>query len=672
MAVGLELLTQRRLALDLAPRLGKGQEEALVAGQAVLDGVRLAVQRQLVGVVSRRQAGDVGDVFRQHLLAVDASVRERTIGVILLDQLLGRRLEVGSIVRRPPVAQAAARVELRTLVVEAVADLVADGRADRTVIIGIVRLRIEIGWLQDTGREVERIGQRQVHGIDDLRHHGPLAAVDRAVQLGQVALVVGQFGAADIAVGVAADNIEIGIVDPLVGIADADLQRPKLGQGLLLGRRRHPGQVGNARMIGGQQVVDDGVDLGLGLGREILFRIELADDFTERIVGRRDGTLPARRLLGRTRHGRAVEGEMLVTESLGQDASIAVDGMESQIGLPGIDRLRRHQGRQPRDRARLPDDEVLLVGQARRLEIGVPVEARRLGGEVGAHPGIIGLVHVFAVDAAGVGLGHLRFQRHDGRRLRLGIGDAGQRQHVRNVRLVLGAQVGHLGRRVEIIVAIGQAQSALQQVGHVVVGVFEALGDPYAENMVGIEVGGVERIDIGPQGGAEIGRQRGLIRHAGNGVELGLERRQALGLDPRLVHVAGIVVADFLRIGTMRRAPLGGILDQVADLAAGLVGQGGIRTEGRAVGRDLRRLYPGAVGVVVEVVARLDRMVDAAQVDIVARRGLGTRRAGDKGKRGCRENGGTKFRHGGALMSLNGADLVSRETESSYKPAILG
>ena len=279
-------------------------------------------------------------------------------------------------------------------------------------------------------------------------------------------------------------------------------------------------------------------------------------------------------------------------------------------------------------------------------------------------------MHVLAVDAAGVRLSHLGFQGHDRRRLGLGIGDAGQLQHIADVGLILGAQIVHSWRRVEIVVAVRQAQPTLQQVGHIVVGVFEALSDPHAENVVGIEVGGVQRIDIGPQRGAEIGRQRRLIGHRGDGVEIGLHGRQALGLDPRLIHVAGIIVTDLLCVRAVRRAPLRRVLDQVADLGAVLVGQHGARPEGRAVGRNLRRLHPGTVGVAVEIVARLDRMVDAGGIDVMRYGRLSARRAGDQGKRSSRENDGAKFRHGIALTILNGADFVSFETESSYKPAI--
>ncbi len=199
------------------------------------------------------------------------------------------------------------------------------------------------------------------------------------------------------------------------------------------------------------------------------------------------------------------------------------------------------------------------------------------------------------------------------------------------------------------------------------VGVLEALSDPYAENMVGIEVGGIQRIDIGAQCGAEIGRQGRGVRHGGDGVEIGLQRRQALGLDARLVHVAGIVVADLLGVGAVRRCALGRFLDQVADLAAGLVGQHDVGPEGRPVGRDLRRLHPGAVGIVIEVVARLDGMVDAGLIDIVGFRHLfgilRERRAGDQGQSGSRENGGAEFRHGTALIILNAAHHRSGRNE---------
>ena len=86
--------------------------------------------------------------------------------------------EVGEVFGGPPVADAALGVECGALGVEGVADLVADDGADGAVVVGGGGLGIEEGRLQDGGGEVEAVVQREVDGVDGLRGHAPLVAVD--------------------------------------------------------------------------------------------------------------------------------------------------------------------------------------------------------------------------------------------------------------------------------------------------------------------------------------------------------------------------------------------------------------------------------------------------------------------------------------------------------------
>ena len=52
------------------PVLTEGDEELLVAGEAILHGARFARQRGVVAIIGGGDSGDVGDIFRQRLLAV--------------------------------------------------------------------------------------------------------------------------------------------------------------------------------------------------------------------------------------------------------------------------------------------------------------------------------------------------------------------------------------------------------------------------------------------------------------------------------------------------------------------------------------------------------------------------------------------------------------------------
>ena len=92
-------------------------------------------------------------------------------------------LEGGPVVGGPPVVEVAVAVVLRALVVEAVTDLVADDRADAAVVLGRVGVGVEERLLQDAGGEADLVGAGVVVGVDGLRQHEPLVAVDGRADL---------------------------------------------------------------------------------------------------------------------------------------------------------------------------------------------------------------------------------------------------------------------------------------------------------------------------------------------------------------------------------------------------------------------------------------------------------------------------------------------------------
>src|SRR5690606_7535831 len=106
------LPAQRLVARLVAPRLGEGDEEALLAAEAFQLRRRLAAERVEVGLVRALEAGEVGDVLAQGLLAVDVQARQRLVGVVLRRQLAAGFLEVGHVLLAPPVLELALRVEV--------------------------------------------------------------------------------------------------------------------------------------------------------------------------------------------------------------------------------------------------------------------------------------------------------------------------------------------------------------------------------------------------------------------------------------------------------------------------------------------------------------------------------------------------------------------------------
>uniref|UniRef100_A0A914Y1P4 Uncharacterized protein n=1 Tax=Panagrolaimus superbus TaxID=310955 RepID=A0A914Y1P4_9BILA len=227
MHIGQQRIAQRLLAALAAPRLGEAEEEALIRGEAFQGLARLALQRQLVSVVGGTQAGHVGDVLAQGQLAVHVHAGERLVAAELRGQRITGSIELLQVLGSPPVVQLAGLVEQGAGVVEAVADLVADHRADRT--------------------------------------HRPLAVVDRLAQLGNVALVLEQLGALCIAQRVITADLKSGVVAPLLRIAHAHGQAVDLGLGMRLGLRRHPRQCIDALGEGGDDVLRHLVRTLLGL-----------------------------------------------------------------------------------------------------------------------------------------------------------------------------------------------------------------------------------------------------------------------------------------------------------------------------------------------------------------------------------------------------------------------
>src|SRR3546814_8774366 len=78
MAVGRDARAECLVAHLGRPRLRIGDEEALVAGEAVDHRGFLAVQRSAIRVIRRLKSRDVGDILTQRQLAVHREIGERS------------------------------------------------------------------------------------------------------------------------------------------------------------------------------------------------------------------------------------------------------------------------------------------------------------------------------------------------------------------------------------------------------------------------------------------------------------------------------------------------------------------------------------------------------------------------------------------------------------------
>src|SRR5882724_390783 len=230
-----------------APGATEAEEEALLRGVAA-DGLRRWASVAVGHHLLQRHQGDprpavVGGVLAQGEAAIEFEIVHRHETAVLVGDATGALFEFRAVLRRPPVAQIALRVELASLIVEAVGQLVADDNPDATEVRGIVNLLVEKRRLQNTRREHNFILRRTVVGIDRRWRHLPFVAVNRLADFGNLAAGFKLVGSQEISHEIAARNFQRTVIAPDVGISNLVANRVQLQFGLLLRLFGHPGQV---------------------------------------------------------------------------------------------------------------------------------------------------------------------------------------------------------------------------------------------------------------------------------------------------------------------------------------------------------------------------------------------------------------------------------------------
>jgi hypothetical protein len=200
--------------------------------------------------MSHQQSCQVGDIFVEHLLAIYAGIRKRTITVELCRQFRGRLVIPGAVFGSPPIAKPSFSVIDVAQFIEAVADFMGNPGPGRPVVGGRIASAIEERWLQQRGGKELGIGTEHDNGARSLRMNGPLDGVDRFFQFRQIAGAKELFRPPQVTKRVAPDDIKSRIVNPSIGIANQHFQRPQLGQRFLPGRRRHPAETADPVVIG--------------------------------------------------------------------------------------------------------------------------------------------------------------------------------------------------------------------------------------------------------------------------------------------------------------------------------------------------------------------------------------------------------------------------------------
>ena len=132
-----------------------------------------------------------------------------------------------------------------------------------------------------------------------------------------------------------------------------------------------------------------------------------------------------------------------------------------------------------------------------------------------------------------------------------------------------------------------------------------------------MEVGVVQRIDVGAKALAQGPGQLALVANCGDGFQVRPQRRQALRFDGSLVHVRVVERRDLADLGAGRSFGLRRLLNQADRALVAQIVEGGEDADPAAVGRNLGALDPAAVGVPVKVFARGDRGVHIGHGDAV-------------------------------------------------------
>ncbi len=299
------------------------------------------------------------------------------------------------------------------------------------------------------------------------------------------------------------------------------------------------------------------------------------------------------------------------------------------------------------------------------VQVLLPGEAGRVLLKLGDLERVVGLVVVPALGAGPGDLGDLGFQRDDGLGVLGGAFPAGQGQHLGDIGLICGL----LGLEAvfQIVVPVGQAEPALDQIDRVFLGVLGVV----------VHIGAEER-------SAELAHRRAhqpgefvVILDRTDRRQVAGQRPRAQGVDRLLVHEAAIEGAELgfvaSGLGVRRR-----LLRHRAHPRLGQFLQSVERAIPRAVGRDLQLVEIGPVGVVEEVLGRRDRGVAAGHVEAPgahARRFRQVRSVSRQRRSGCVEQGGGRRRaqpeglHGCVSLQviLVGRDPVpARPAEARY------
>ena len=190
-------------------------------------------------------AAIIGGVLPQGELAIQLQIIHRYKTSVLVGNTTGALFKFLPVLLGPPVAQVSLGIELASLVVEAVGQLVPDHCADASEVHGVIHSLVKKWRLQNPRGKNYFISRAAVVGIHRRRRHAPFFAIERLVDFGNLPPRFEFISTQEITDQVAALHAQLAVVAPHVGITDFVADSIQLQLCLLLGLFRHPGQTPN-------------------------------------------------------------------------------------------------------------------------------------------------------------------------------------------------------------------------------------------------------------------------------------------------------------------------------------------------------------------------------------------------------------------------------------------
>jgi hypothetical protein len=194
----------------------------------------------VVGVVGGGETAEVRDIFVERLLAIQGKVGKQLVGVVLRDEAGRDRVEMRQIGGFPPISHTPCRINRAAFSVKRMADFVPNGDTDNAIVHGGVCLRVEERGLEHCGGESHRVLQGQLHRVHSQRRVYPLFAINQMAETGDIAVVIKQAAASQVAENVIRLDFVGGVVAPSLRVTDSHIESIELGLGFSLGRRVHP------------------------------------------------------------------------------------------------------------------------------------------------------------------------------------------------------------------------------------------------------------------------------------------------------------------------------------------------------------------------------------------------------------------------------------------------